>query len=176
MKQFETGIHRKEESPKPTEVSIPVQIETKFSSPVQRVWEAWSKPELVRQWWGPENYTCPAAKIDFRERGDYLFAMRSPVGDTVWSKGVYQEISPRKRIVCTDVFCDENGVMIDPREVGLPGEWPAACLLTVDFRELEGDETLLRLTHEGIPAEMHDDCVQGWTSSLEKMRKLLERH
>jgi uncharacterized protein YndB with AHSA1/START domain len=39
-----------------------------FNAPVKRVWKAWIEPEIVKQWWGPEGFTCPVAKIDFRER------------------------------------------------------------------------------------------------------------
>lgn len=176
MDQIQTGFRMKEEQVKPEQVSIPVQVETKISANVGRVWSAWSEQAQVKQWWGPEGFTCPEAKIDFREMGDCLMAMKDSAGNVVWSTGRYQEIIPRQRIVVTDSFADEDGNIIDASEAGMAGEWPRECLLTIDLRELEDDETLMRLTHEGIPSEMHDDCVQGWTSSIEKLKKLVERH
>ena len=38
-----------------------------IDAPVEQVWKAWTDPELVKQWWGPDGFTCPLARIDFRE-------------------------------------------------------------------------------------------------------------
>ena len=51
-----------------------------FDAPVELVWKAWTEPERVMRWWGPKGYTSPAASIDFRVGGKYLWAMRSPEG------------------------------------------------------------------------------------------------
>jgi uncharacterized protein YndB with AHSA1/START domain len=40
-----------------------------FDAPIEQVWKAWSDPEYVRRWWGPEGFTSPLATIDFREGG-----------------------------------------------------------------------------------------------------------
>lgn len=49
-----------------------------FDAPVELVWKAWTDPEYVMQWWGPDIFTCPIAKIDFREGGTSLVCMSSP--------------------------------------------------------------------------------------------------
>ncbi len=176
MDQRQTGIRMKENQVKPEPVSIPVQVETKIMAGVGRVWNAWGDPAQVKQWWGPDGYSCPEAEIDFREMGECFIAMRDSSGKTNWSKGVYQEINPRKRLVVSDMFCDENRNLVNAAELGMMGEWPDETLLTVDFKEVSDDETLVRLTHEGIPSEEHANCVQGWTMTLEKLKKLVERH
>ena len=40
-----------------------------FNAPVKQVWKAWSEPELVMRWWGPNGFTYPVARMDFREGG-----------------------------------------------------------------------------------------------------------
>ena len=40
-----------------------------FNAPVELVWKTWTDPELVKRWWGPDMFTCPSAKIDFRVGG-----------------------------------------------------------------------------------------------------------
>ncbi len=48
-----------------------------YNAPVEDVWRAWSEPELVKRWWGPDRFTCPIAKIDFREGGVSIVAKRA---------------------------------------------------------------------------------------------------
>ncbi len=43
-----------------------------FDAPVELVWKAWTEPEFVMQWWGPNYFTCPSAAIDFREGGTFV--------------------------------------------------------------------------------------------------------
>ena len=40
-----------------------------FNAPVEKVWNLWTKPELVKQWWGPDKFICLTAEIDFRVGG-----------------------------------------------------------------------------------------------------------
>lgn len=152
----------------------PVEIKRTLRASPQKVWDAWSKPELMKQWWGPAGYSCPKAEIDFRVGGKHVSAMKAPDGKVSWSGGTYFEIEPLKRIVCTDAFCDENGNPVAPSTYGMPGDWPDKLLVTVEFERSGSHETIMRLKHEGIPKDMHDDCVQEWSSSLDKMAKLVE--
>src|SRR5688572_26137785 len=74
-----------------------VEITRKFAVPVERVWRAWTTPELVKQWWGPENYSCPYCKMDVREGGKSLLAMEAPDGKITYSGGTYEEVIPNKK-------------------------------------------------------------------------------
>ena len=51
-----------------------------FNAPCKLVWKAWTEPEYVKNWWGPKDFTCPDAKIDFRVGGKYILCMRGPAG------------------------------------------------------------------------------------------------
>lgn len=156
--------------------SRPVTITRFFNAPLEKVWQAWTNEEMVKQWWGPENYSAPSAKIDFRVGGKSLLAMKDPKGEIVWSGGVYKEIIPYKKIVTTDHFADKNGNIISASDVGMPGKWPLDCLITVEFSDGNEDQVKIIIKHEGIPKEMHDDCVEGWNSSIDKFQRLVESH
>jgi hypothetical protein len=52
----------------------------------------------------------------------------------------------------------------------MPGDWPMEMLITFELEEADG-ATKLMLTHEGIPEEMHDDCVKGWSESFDKLEE-----
>jgi uncharacterized protein YndB with AHSA1/START domain len=153
-----------------------VTISRILNAPIEQVWKSWSKEELIKKWWGPEGFTCPTAKIDFREGGKYLLGMQDSSGKIIWSSGIYKEIVPNKKIVSTDHFSDEFGNPIFASAAGMPGEWPLDCIITVEFSNDNVKQTKMIINHEGIPKEMHDDCVEGWNSSINKLQKLLERH
>jgi uncharacterized protein YndB with AHSA1/START domain len=122
---------------------------------------------------GPRGFTTPACKIDFRVDGVYLNCMRSPEGQDYWSTGVYQDIVPLERIVCTDSFADEQGNVVPASHYGMEGDFPLEMLVTVTFEEREG-KTILTLRHAGLPAgESRDGAQQGWSESLEKLADLL---
>lgn len=151
-----------------------------FDAPVERVWKAWTDPEEVMKWWGPQYFTAPVAKIDLRVGGKFLFCMRgapgpgAPVMD-FWSTGVYKEIVPLKKLVCTDSFADAQGNVVPASYYHMPNaeDFPMEMLVTVEF-EVQGDKTKMTLTHAGHPAgQMSEMARQGWSTSLDKLTRSL---
>lgn len=139
-----------------------------FDAPVELVWKAWSEPERFKQWWGPEGFTAPVVKIDFRVGGVWLACMRSPDGQDFWSTGAYREIEPTKRIVTTDSFADADGNVVPASHYGMGEDVPLEMLLTVTFEDL-GNKTRLTIRHEGLPASMREGANAGWSTSLDKL-------
>jgi uncharacterized protein YndB with AHSA1/START domain len=108
--------------------------------------------------------------MEARKGGRYLNCMRGPDGKEYWSTGVVNEFIPDKKLVITDSFSDSKGNIVSASEHGLPGEWPRELLITFELEEADG-ATKLKLTHEGILKEMHDECVKGWNGSFDKLEK-----
>jgi uncharacterized protein YndB with AHSA1/START domain len=150
-----------------------IVIQRVFDLPVSVVWQAWTDPEYFKKWWGPNGFTSPSTKMEARVGGKYLNCMRSPEGKDYWSTGTVKEFTPEKKLVITDSFSDEKGNIKNASEYGMPGEWPDELLITVTMEEADG-ATKLRLHHEGIPPEMHDECIQGWNESLDKLEKNIQ--
>ena len=140
-----------------------------FAAPREMVWRAWTEPEQLMQWWGPEHFTAPACTIDLRVGGRYHFCMRSPEGQEFWSTGVYREIVEPERLVCTDSFADAQGNIVPASHYGMPGDWPEALLVTVTLEDMNGG-TKLTLRQAGIPAgEMRKMTAAGWNGSFDKL-------
>ena len=150
-----------------------IVIQRVFNLPASVVWTAWTDPEFFKKWWGPKGFTCPSSKMEARVGGKYLNCMRGPDGKEYWSTGVVKEFVPEKKLVITDSFSDEKGNIKSAAEYGMKGEWPVECLITVTMEEADG-ATKLRLVHEGIPPEIHDECIQGWNESLDKLEKNIQ--
>jgi uncharacterized protein YndB with AHSA1/START domain len=76
-----------------------------FSAPRRFVFEAMTRPEHVKQWWGRlgEGYSVPVCEIDLRVGGAWRFVNRHPKGEAVFY-GEYREITPPSRLVFTEIF------------------------------------------------------------------------
>ena len=96
-------------------VSEELVITRVFDATREAVWKAWTDPTRFILWWGPKGFTTNACKIGLRVGGKYLDCMRSPEGQDYWGTGVYREIVPQERIVCTDSFADEKGDVVPAR-------------------------------------------------------------
>lgn len=145
-----------------------------IDAPVAEVWRAWTDPESVKRWWGPEGYTSPVATIDLREGGKYLFSIRSPDGQMSYSTGVYQKIVPLQRLEFTDSFADEYGNVVPGSYYGM-GEFPMETHITVQFEELADSQTRLTVTQDNMPsAKMAEDVRNGWSEFLDKLEGSLQ--
>ena len=84
-----------------------VRMTRLFDAPRQLVFEAMSKPEHVKRWWGclGEGYSVPVCEIDLRPGGKWRFVNRHPQGEAEFY-GEYREIAPPSRIVFTEIFAD----------------------------------------------------------------------
>jgi uncharacterized protein YndB with AHSA1/START domain len=76
-----------------------------FDAPRRLVFEAMTRPEHVKRWWGilDEGYSVPVCEIDLRPGGKWRFVGRSPQGDVCFY-GVYREIAPPDRLVFTEIY------------------------------------------------------------------------
>ena len=76
-----------------------------FAAPRRLVFDAWTKPDLVRRWLlGPPGWTMPVCEIDLRVGGAYRFVWRGPDGTEMGMGGVHREITVPERIVTTQLF------------------------------------------------------------------------
>jgi len=147
-----------------------------FDASRELLWKAWTDPECFKSWWGPKDFTSPYSNIDLRVGGKYLNCMRGPDGKEYWTTGVYREIVPMEKIVCTDSFADPNGNIVPASYYGMAGDWPLELLLTVTFEEM-GGKTKMTLHHAGIPeGKMSGECEAGWNESLDKLAESLKSY
>jgi uncharacterized protein YndB with AHSA1/START domain len=80
-----------------------------FDAPRELVWEVWTDPKHVAQWWGPTGFTNPVCELDPRPGGAILIHMRAPDGRVYPMAGAYQEIAKPERIAFTSSALNEQG-------------------------------------------------------------------
>ncbi|TKT82402.1 SRPBCC family protein [Aquamicrobium sp. LC103] len=75
-----------------------------LDAPREKVFRAWTEPELLVQWFAPLPWTTPHAELDVRAGGSNYVVMRDPDGNEYPNRGVYLEVVPNEKIVFTDAF------------------------------------------------------------------------
>ncbi|HEX2852582.1 MAG TPA: SRPBCC family protein [Opitutaceae bacterium] len=75
-----------------------------LNAPREKVYQAWTDPEIMKQWFAPKPWTTPKVEIDLRVGGSSLVVMRGPDGVEFPNRGVYLEIVPNERLVATDAY------------------------------------------------------------------------
>ena len=123
------------------------------AGPVGQVWRAWTDPEQVRRWWGPTGFTCPLARMDVREGGTSLVAMRSPQGQDLYNTWTYRSIVPHQRLEFIQNFADQDGNKLAPASIGLPAEIPQDVHHLVTFTALDEHRTKLTVTEYGYGSD-----------------------
>ena len=148
------------------QTGITLSMSKTIKAPRERVFAAWTLPELLRKWWGAhESFSAPIAEVDLRVGGKYRLGMLEPGKDAPYvSYGVYREVNSPERLVFTWAF------------EKMPGDdsdfVPAETLVTVNFID-KGGATEVVLTHEQFPDEhMRDEHQQGWDGCLDGLERL----
>lgn len=155
-----------------------------FDAPRERVWRAYTEPEMIKRWWGPEHFTAPSIKVDLRVGGKYVYTMRGPAG-TEWDKdmfsaGIFKEIVPNQKLVVTDYFSDKDGNKLKPADYGMDPSFPAEQTITILFEEVEKGATRLSIvypkpeTEAQYQAILKSGMTEGWNSSLNKLAEALK--
>jgi uncharacterized protein YndB with AHSA1/START domain len=82
-----------------------IQLTRVFDAPRRLVFEAMTRPEHIRRWWGclGDGYSVPVCEVDLRPGGAWRFVNRHPRGEAAFH-GVYREIAPPERVVFTEIF------------------------------------------------------------------------
>jgi uncharacterized protein YndB with AHSA1/START domain len=75
-----------------------------LDAPPEKVWRAWTDPEILPSWFSPRPWTITQCKLDVRPGGISSFTMRGPDGTDYPNVGVYLEVVPHRRLVTTDAY------------------------------------------------------------------------
>src|SRR5438093_8991927 len=80
-----------------------------FDAPRNLVFDAFSKPELLKRWFGPRGWSLVVCEVDLKVGGGFRFVLRGPDGTDMGMRGVYREIVPPERSVHMESFDDYPG-------------------------------------------------------------------
>jgi len=158
--------------PKPAEVTLPsdreVRVTRTFNAPRQLVWDAHTKPELVRKWQGYDDWDMPVCDMDVRVGGKYRWQWKHHTnGQQFGFFGTFTEVNAPSKLSHEEYF--------DPGNLG--GTMPVGdpCIVSLELSESNGVTTLV-CNMKFASKEARDGAVAtGMTDGMEQSYQLLDQ-
>ncbi|MBC5829616.1 MAG: SRPBCC domain-containing protein [Candidatus Eremiobacteraeota bacterium] len=138
-----------------------VVLRRTYTASRERVFAAWTQPDIAAKFLGPGDITIPEVQMDVRSDGSYRITMLKPDGERMVARGTYREVRPPERLSMTWRWEEDDPA--DEHE----------SLLTLEFNDL-GNETELVLTHDQfVSAESRDRHQHGWTIIVDQLAEIV---
>ena len=143
-----------------------VTIVKEFAAELPLVWDAYTKQEILDQWWAPKPWASKTKVMNFKEGGRRFYAMVSPEGQEHWALQKYTSITPKTNFKLYNSFADKDE---NPQ---LPGsEWD------LNFTDLNGN-TKVHITIYNESLERMEQMIEmgfkeGFTMTLRSLEELL---
>lgn len=143
-----------------------VNVTREFAADLELVWEAWTNPEILDQWWAPKPYRSETKYMHFEVGGRRFYAMVSPEGQKGWAIQKYTSIIPKTNFKFLNAFADED------ENPDLPGsDWD------LTFSELNGTTTvhisIYNESRERMEKMIAMGFKEGFTMTLNDLDTLL---
>jgi uncharacterized protein YndB with AHSA1/START domain len=140
-----------------------LQLSRVVAAPRERVFAAWTTPDGIKNWFGPDGSRVLDAQVDLRVDGEYCFSISTERLGEIRVRRRYREVTPPAKLVYTWQW------------EGNPELAVAASLVTVEFISAD-TSTEIRLTHEHLPSiESRDQHGHGWSGAFDRLEKYLAR-
>lgn len=145
-----------------------IVVSRRFDAPRELVWQAWTDPQAIAEWWGPRGFDAPPCEIDLRPGGKFQIDLNGPDGKIYPCKGTFREIVEPERIVY-------DGPANEP--AGCGAGIPPNAKVTVTFAEM-GEQTELTIhtllaSEADRAAARNEGFIPGWHDSLERLAEKL---
>ncbi|MFN2134656.1 MAG: SRPBCC domain-containing protein [Candidatus Promineifilaceae bacterium] len=156
----------------PNVEDLTLTITRLFDAPVARVWHAWTDPQQIEAWFGPEGFQTRVDLQELKVGGRYIYVMIGPDGTEYPSEGAFLEIVPQEKIVATDEF----GENFEPPD---PVELPSGMVTTTLFEDVNGrTKVTIQIAHPTLDDKRkHEEMgvIAGWESTLDNLAGLLRQ-
>lgn len=166
----------------PTQADRDFAIARLFPVGRELVYRAWTEPELMAQWWGPNQFTNPVCLLDVRPGGGWRIVMQGPDGAQHPAKGVYQQVEAPGRLVLTidhSELSDDWHDRVDPHRDKRLGRPAVEAVTSVTFDEYLAKTTLslhMRFDSTAVrDALLKLGMREGWRQSLDRLAILLAK-
>jgi uncharacterized protein YndB with AHSA1/START domain len=130
-----------------------------FDAPRSLVFDALTKPELFKRWFGPRGWSLAICEIDLKVGGAWRSVLRGPGGKEMGMRGVYQEIVPPERFVSTESFDDYPGESLNTLVLVAQGG-KTTLTVTVQYASQEIRDAVIKSGMEHGAAECYDKLAE----------------
>lgn len=132
-----------------------------FDAPRHLVFDAFTKPDLLKRWFGPRGWSLVVCEVDLKVGGGFRFVMRGPDGKDMGMRGVYRELTPPEGSIHTESFDD------------FPGEAQVTTVLVEQGGKTTLTATVLYPSQEIRDAVIKSGMEHGAAESYDKLAELL---
>ena len=132
-----------------------------FDAPRRLVFDAFTKPELLKRWFGPRGWSLVVCEVDLRVGGGFRFVLRGPDGRDMGMRGVYRELDPPERSVHMESFDD------------YPGESQVTAVMVEESGKTTLTATVLYPSKEVRDMVIQSGMEHGAAESYDKLAELL---
>ena len=144
-----------------------VLITKEFAADIDLVWDAYTKPELLDQWWAPKPFASRTKVMDFEVGGRRFYAMVSPEGGKRWAVQKYTSITPKTNFKFFNAFADAD------ENIELPGsDWDLN--FTEHDRGTKVSISIYNESLERLERLIEMGFKEGFTMTLSSLEELLE--
>lgn len=131
-----------------------------FDAPRHLVFDAFTKPELLKRWFGPRGFSLVVCEVDLKVGGSFRFVLRGPDGREMGMRGVYREITPPERSVHMESFDDFPGVESQVTAVFVEQGGKTTLTATVLYPSPEVRDAVVKSGMEHGAAETYDRLAE----------------
>ncbi len=144
-------------------VSLPTEREVVmtrvFDAPRRLVFDALTKPELLKRWFGPRGWSLVVCEADLKVGGAWRWVLRGPDGRDMGMRGVYQEITPPEWLVSTESFDDYPGESVNTLILS-EEDGKTTFTITVRYASQEIRDAVIKSGMEHGAAECYDKLAE----------------
>lgn len=153
-------------------------ISRTVDAPLDAVWKAYTEQEPLMAWFGPQGFSMPHSRYDFRPGGEFHYCLRTPTGFEMWGKWVFVEIEAPLKLAMVVSFSDAAGGLT---RHPMSAAWPLQTLSTTAFSDL-GGKTHISIAWEPYQSTAdeilafragHASMAQGCNGTFEQLETYL---
>lgn len=153
-------------------------VEQIINAPREKVWQAWTTPEMFEKWWGPRGWNTTAKHMDFKPGGYLLYGMKCEdksqgefYGQEAWGKMVYKAIDEPDEFAYEDHFCDAEG--------NINQDMPVSAVTVKFIEENDGTTRIINRSvfesQEALKQVLEMGVEPGFRETLERLAETLEQ-
>jgi uncharacterized protein YndB with AHSA1/START domain len=146
-----------------------IHISREFNAPIEKVWRAWTDPNLIEKWIAPKPWTAKTKIMDFTVGGIWLYAMVSPEGQKHWSHVEFTAIENGSSISSTNMFSDEDGNMA----AGAPKSYTETKFSSIDSNKTKVDVVKIFTEEASIKMFVERGFKEGTIMGYNQLDELL---
>lgn len=151
-----------------------IVISRTFDVPRIKVWQAWTEPDQIEQWWGPKGFTTRVDELEFQPDGKFKYTMLDAEENEYPAVGVFREITEPERIVASDEFGDSD----NNKQAAPEGGLPTGMINTTSFEKGDGQTKItIAIMHQSVEdRKKHEQMgvVAGFNEQLDKLAEHLD--